>query len=271
MVIDARIGIVGGTGWLGSAIVQAGVTTGTIDPSRLTLSSRSKPIAMIAPGIHWTRDNGELVERSDVVLLSVRPDQFAEVQIEARNRLVISVMAAVPAARIAERTGTSFVVRAMPNAAAAIRRSFTPWFAMPAVSGASKNLVQSLFDACGDAAEVPLESHIDYCSGLTGSGAAFPALLAEAMIAHAVKQGLPSAFAKRAARSVVAGASQLFAGEGGDTAGIVKAMIDYRGTTAAALLAMIDRGFTTAVGAGLEAAAEKAMKMSQAMDSGAKQ
>ena len=66
-----------------------------------------------------------------------------------------------------------------------------------------------------------------------------------------------SAFAKRAAKGVVAGASQLLAGENDDPAQIVQAMIDYRGITAAALQAMIDRGFTDAVAAGLEAAAAK--------------
>jgi pyrroline-5-carboxylate reductase len=218
--------------------------------------------AVEIPGASWTKHNGELVDRSDVVVLSVRPDQFPGVRIAARGKLVVSVMAGVPAHAIAERTGADEVVRAIPNAAAAIRRSFTPWYATPPVSTESKRLVQTLFEACGEAAEVPLEAHIDYCVGMTGSGAAFPALLAQAMIAHAVAQDLPFEFAERAAKGVVAGASQLLAGEhGGDPAQIVQAMIDYRGTTAAALQAMIDRGFTDSVAAGLEAAAAKAAAM----------
>jgi pyrroline-5-carboxylate reductase len=257
MTIEARIGMVGGNGWLGNAIVQAAIATGSIDPARLTLSGRSDNRGAVElPGAHWTKDNGELVERSDVVVLSVRPEQF-----QAHGKLVISVMAGVPARVIAERTRADEVVRALPNAAAAIRRSFTPWYANPLVSAANRQLVQALFEACGEAAEVPLEAHIDYCVGMTGSGAAFPALLAQAMIAHAVAQGLPAAFAERAAKGVVAGASQLLAGENGDPAQIVQAMLDYRGTTAAALQTMMDRGFTGAVAAGLEAAAAKAAAM----------
>lgn len=262
MTIAARIGIIGGNGWLGNAIAQATVAAGVVDPARLILSGRSdKRGAMELPGAHWTKDNGELVKRSDAVVLSVRPDQFQSVHIAAHGKVVISVMAGVPARKIAERTGASEVVRAIPNAAAGIRRSFTPWYATPPVSTESKRLVQALFEACGEAAEVPLEAHIDYCVGMTGSGAAFPALLAQAMIAHAVAQGLPSAFAERAAKGVVAGASQLLAGEQGDPARTVQAMIDYRGTTAAALQAMIDHGFTASVAAGLEAAAAKATAM----------
>jgi pyrroline-5-carboxylate reductase len=259
MTKGARIGIIGGNGWLGNAIAQAVVATGAADPAYLTLSGRSgNRGAAPIPGAHWTKDNQELVDRSEVVVLSVRPEQFPGVHIAAHRKLVVSVMAAVPAHVIAERTGAGEVVRAIPNAAAAIRRSFTPWYASPRVSAANKQLAQALFEACGEAAEVPLEAHIDYCVGMTGSGAAFPALLAQAMIAHAVAQDLPLEFAERAAKGVVAGASQLLAGEQGDPAQIVQAMIDYRGTTAAALQAMMDRGFTDSVSAGLEAAAAKA-------------
>lgn len=262
MTIDARIGIIGGNGWLGNAIAQAAVASGAVDPVRLTLSGRSdrRGKAEIA-GAKWTRDNRELVEWSDVVVLSVRPEQFPGVDIDARGKLVVSVMAGVTAQAIAEQTGTTDVVRSIPNAAAVIRRSFTPWFATKSVPAESRRLVQSLFEACGDAAEVPLEAHIDYCVGMTGSGAAFPALLAEALIADAVAQGLPRSFAERAAKGVVAGASQLFAEAGDDTAAIVQEMIDYRGTTAAALEAMLGHGFNGAVAAGLKAASMKAAKL----------
>jgi pyrroline-5-carboxylate reductase len=262
MTMEARIGIIGGNGWLGNAIARAAVASGAVDPARLTLSARSDNRGAVdIPGACWTKDNRELVDRSDVVVLSVRPDQFQGVHVDARGKLVISVMAAVPARGIAERTGAEEVVRSMPNAAATIRRSFTPWYATPPVATASKRLVQALFEACGEAAEVPLEAHLDYCAGLTGSGAAFPALLAQAMIAHAVAQGLPRDFAERAAKGVVAEASQLLAGAEGDPDGFVQAMIGYRGTTAAALQAMIDRGFTESVAAGLEAAAARAAAM----------
>lgn len=265
MTIERRIGIIGGNGWLGSAIASAAIAAGAVDPARLTLSGRSDLSTFPdIPGVHRTNSNAELVLRSDVVILSVGPAQFADVHIEAADKLVVSVMAGIAADRIAEHTGASEIVRTIPNAAAAIGRSFTPWYATPPVTSSNKAVVQALFEACGEAAEVPEETHIDYCVGLTGSGAAFTALLAEAMIAHAVAQGLPRAFAERAATGVVAGASQLLAEPGADASRIVREMIDYRGTTAAALLAMRAAGFDAAVAAGLAAASAKAAAMSKA-------
>lgn len=262
MRITQHIGIIGGNGWLGNAMALAAVERGLVASAQLTLSSRSGTRGANAiAGAHWTRDNVELAARSDIIVLSVRPQQFAEVQIEAPEKLVVSVMAGVPAAAIAARTGASRVVRAMPNAAMEIRKSFTPWYATPSVTAEEKATLQALFDACGEGAEVAEEWHVDYCAGLTGSGAAFPALLAEAMIAHAVRQGLPPDFAARAAKSVVAEASQLLGGPDGSPSEMIAAMINYQGTTAAALEAMQARGFMEAVASGLDAALAKGRKM----------
>ena len=259
MLIDRRIGIIGGQGWLGGAIAEAVVASGRIDHARLTLSSRSdRPATGAIEGAYLTKDNDELVERSDIVFLSVRPEQFPQLRIVAKNKLVISVMAAVTAQKIADLTGAAEIIRSMPNAAAAIRQSFTPWYATPAVSTENKEVARPLFEALGDAAEVSEESHIDYCVGMTGTGAAYPALLARAMIEHAVSQGLPLDFAERAATGVVAGATQLLRGPQAGAMQIVKDMLDYRGITAAALQTMIDRGFMDAVHAGLDAASRKA-------------
>lgn len=265
MTIDKRIGIIGGNGWLGNAIASAAVASGAIAGDRLILSGRSdKRGALPVPGAVLTRDNARLTAEADVIVLCVAPQDFPQVRIDARDKLVISVMAGVTAQAIADQTGASQIVRAIPNAAAAIRQSFTPWFAVPQVSDAHKQVAQQLFDACGEAAEVPREAHIDYCVGMTGSGAAFPALLAEAMVAHATSQGLPLAFAQRAAKGVVAGASQLFAGAKAQPAQIVQEMIDYRGTTAAALQTMRGAGFDQAVAAGLAAALAKSAAMGKA-------
>jgi pyrroline-5-carboxylate reductase len=259
MAIAERFGVIGGNGWLGSALIRAAVDAGIVDPVKLTISSRSGDKGLIADiDARWTRNNAELVNHSDVVILSVRPFQFRDLDVDLRGKLVLSVMAGVGCEAIANQTNARAIVRAMPNAAAAIGQSFTPWFATNEVTREGKAVAQAFLEPSGEAAEIVEESHIDYCAGLTGSGAAFPALLAEAMIAHAASRGIPRDFAQRAARKVVSGASQLFAGASGDTGAIVKEMIDYKGVVAAALQAMLDRGFAEAVAAGLDAASAKA-------------
>jgi pyrroline-5-carboxylate reductase len=260
--IQARFGIVGGNGWLGNAMADAVVSSGLIDASRLTLSTRSDQRGKVEiPGATWTKDNAALAERSDVIVLSVRPDQFEDVRIDAGGKLVVSVMAGIACSRIAERINSVRVIRTMPNAASTIRKSFTPWYAGAAVSTGDRVLIQQFLETFGDAAELQSEDLLDYCAGLTGAGAALPALLAQAMIEDAIRQGLPSDFARRAAEGVVVNASQLLSRR--DPREIVDELVAYRGTTAAAIDAMGKAGFAKAVHAGLAAAARKSAAMAR--------
>jgi pyrroline-5-carboxylate reductase len=263
MLKGRTIGVIGGNGWLGRAIGGSLLRAGFIDAGSLTLSSRSGQMSSFGDWseVHWTSDNRELTERSDVIIVSVRPEQFPAVAIDAHDKLVISVMAVVPVGTLRVRTRSERIVRAMPNAAAEIGRSYTPWFAADAVSAAEKDFVQALFETCGTADELPREADIDYLTGLTGSGPAFPALLADAMLTHALSKGLPPEIARRAVACVVAGAGQFVANPGTYPAEIVRMFLDYRGTTAAGLRAMIDGGFQQAVHAGLDAAEAAAVTM----------
>jgi hypothetical protein len=103
------------------------------------------------PRARWTQDNQELAAASDVIVISVRPEQFPGIRIDARGKLVILVIAGVPARVLAERVDSDRYVRAMPNAAASIRRSYAPWFASEQVSQTEKRWVQALFETCGSA------------------------------------------------------------------------------------------------------------------------
>ena len=78
------------------------------------------------PDAHWTHDNQALADRSDIVILSVRPQDWQEIAVSAPDKLVISVMAGVTLAEIAARLGTDRVVRALPNAAAEVGHPTLP-------------------------------------------------------------------------------------------------------------------------------------------------
>ena len=75
---ELRIGIIGGNGWIGGAVARALVGTGLVREERLTLSCRSTPPDWL-PEAHWTHDNQALADRSDVIILSVRPQDWPAV------------------------------------------------------------------------------------------------------------------------------------------------------------------------------------------------
>lgn len=260
---EGRIGIIGGLGWLGSALGRALLHAGFIGPESLWVSGRSERRGAFEPwpAVTVTDDNQALWAACDTVLLSVPPDAFHKVRVEARDRMVVSVMAGVRAADIAAAMGTDRVIRALPNAAAQIARSFTPWWAAPGATVSDRAMVRGIFGACGAEAEIPAEDQIDYFTALTGSGPAFPALLAAAMAEHAVAQGIEPELADLASRHLLAGGAELILTTHGSAEDTVRVFTDYAGTTAAGLVAMQQAGLRAAVARGLEAATRKAREL----------
>ncbi|AZO58516.1 MAG: pyrroline-5-carboxylate reductase [Mesorhizobium sp.] len=263
MSASLRLGIVGGAGWLGGAIAGAALSAGVVRAENLALSYRStKPDRF--PGVFWSDDNQALADRSDVIMLSVRPQDWPSLELDAKGKLVISVMAGIRMAEIGEKHGTGRVVRTLPNAAAEVGKSYTPWIASGDATELDRATVRAIFGACGVEDEVGSERDIDYLTGLTGSGPAFPALLAEAMMRDAVAFGLKPEVARRAVNTVLTGTGRLLELNDASPADTVEAFLGYRGTTAAAIETMREAGFDQAVAKGLAAAFLKSIAMGKA-------
>ncbi|RFB78995.1 pyrroline-5-carboxylate reductase family protein [Methylovirgula sp. 4M-Z18] len=255
-----KIGIIGGGGWLGGAIARAMLNAIVVEPRTLSLSyRRERPTCF--PDAFWTTDNQTLADRSDVIVLSVRPADWPSLAVDAQGKLVISVMAGITLTALSDHHKTDRVVRALPNAAAEVSKSYTPWIATNETQEKDRAIVRAIFNACGAQDEVQSERDIDYLTGLTGSGPAFPALLAAAMMKDAVAHGLPSEVAQRAVNAVLIGAGRLLEARDENPRVTVETFLRYAGTTAAAMDAMRSAGFDSAVAAGLEAAFKKSVEM----------
>ncbi len=262
MAQDLSLGIVGGTGWLGGAIARALLRNGFVAPERLWLSSRSGAAPAFAawPSLHVTTRNQDLAESCPALLLAVPPHDFPNIGIDAAERLVVSVMAGVTIDQMAKVTGASRIVRAMSNPAAELGLAYSPWCASEAATAEDRVLVQALFEACGQADEVPNEGQIDVFTALTGPVPGFVACYADCMIAAAVKRGIAPAIAERAVRQLFHASGVLLARAEESPAAHVQTLIDYAGTTAAGLQVMRDSPLSAAIEAGLAAAYDKARR-----------
>lgn len=255
-----KLGVIGGGGWLGGAIASALLDAGLVSAENLTLSYRSEQPDRF-PGAHWTRDNQELAARSDVIIVSVRPADWPALAIDATGKLAISVMAGIRLQQLSDRLKTARVVRTLPNAAAEVGKSYTPWVASAATGERDRTLVRRIFEACGTTDEMPSEADIDYLTGLAGSGPAFPALLAAAMMNDAIERGFSPDIARRAVNAVLIGAGRMLERRDASPADTVDTFLSYRGTTAAAIEAMRAAGFESAVRCGLAEALGRSIEM----------
>jgi pyrroline-5-carboxylate reductase len=260
MTTDPRIGVIGGSGQLGSAIARALLRGGIVAPESLWISNRSGTTTGFEdwPGVRFTIRNQDLVDACPVVILSVPPHLAGDMAISAPDHLVVSVMAGITIARMAADTGARRIVRAMSSPAADFGLAYSPWCANGAVSEGDRACVTSLFEACGLCDEVPNEDQIDRFTALTGPVPGFVAYYADCMVRHAVDRGIDQAIAERAIGQLFLASGTALAETQTSPQAQVAAMIEYAGTTAAGLEAMQASPLAQAIDAGLEAAYRKA-------------
>lgn len=253
------IAILGGTGWLGLALGRNLLARG-LPPEALRVLNRRGPTADYEgfPGVHWATDLADLIAGAGVLVLSVRPEDYHVSAPQGFDGLVISFMAGVPLERLARDWPRATITRAMPGGGAQEGQAHVPWCAGE-IPAAAATRVARVLGAIGMVDRVADETALAYMSALSGSGAAYPALMAQAMYQDALKRGIAPDVAWRAVRSVVCAAPALFTQGPEQAAALLDSYHGYRGVTAAGLTAAGAAGFAEAITAALEAATQKAL------------
>lgn len=247
-----KLGILGATGWLGQALGLRLISEGLWQAEALVLSNRSGAVGGYGPGMVW--GDAAAVSACDVSVIAVRPEDFPVPGFDPGAGLVISFATVWTQAKLRKLFPKARIVRCMPNGAAPVGRSYTPW--MGDVSDADAALVNRILSAMGAVGRVATEDHLDYLACLSGSGSAYPALLAQVMLADAMARGLPEAVARDAVEAVICGSAPFLEGKMGELTAILDAYRGYKGVTAAGLDAA-EAGMTAAMGAALAAAYAK--------------
>ena len=212
-------------------------------------------------GIRTTSSNRELAESSELVIVAVKPWDVGQVleeissAIEGTDRAVTSVAAGVSIARITEKLppGTP-VLRVMPNVCASVglgsavvTANEPGWAMLPTV--------MDIFRHVGDVMELP-ERLFDAATALHGSGPAYVALFADALIQAGVREGIPRDVARRLVVETIGGTAVLLKDRSAHQ--VRDEVMTPGGTTAAAFVAMEKAGFVAAVYDGVDAATQRA-------------
>lgn len=260
--LGMRIALVGASGWLGRSIGPSILTGGVVAPGDLVCVSRSGRTADYAkwPQLRWETEVEKAVAVADAVILSIRPQHLEGGAFRCEGRLVVSLLAGVTCDEVSARTGATRIIRAMPNAAVEIGRSYSPFFANKAATQDDRRLTRAVLGAVGTSDEIESEEAIDVITALSGTGPAYPALLASALFDAACEAGLSPDIAAKAVEATICDASGLLRGRGNSADKVVESFIQYRGTTAEVLTAARSAGFDHAISRALQAGIEKARK-----------
>jgi pyrroline-5-carboxylate reductase len=258
-----------GCGNMAQAMLKGILGKGLYKPSQVIASRRSEQALQEIHdefGIQTTTDNKEAAGKSDVLILAVKPAQFADVISEIKNEikpdtLIVSIAAGQTIANIESLFGKDIkLVRTMPNTPALVLAGATGICFNSLVSPEEKEKVTALFESFGVAATVD-EKQMDTVVGVSGSSPAYVFMFIEAMADAAVADGMPRALAYELAAQTVMGSARMVL-ETGRHPGELKDMVcSPGGTTIEAVRVMEKKGLRSAVIEGQMACVKKAREL----------
>ncbi len=244
---DKRIGFVG-AGNMGEAMVRGLTKTGLMPVGHLLMTDvrgdRLEDLKRLY-GIVIVPDNVTLVQRSDVVILAVKPqilgDVLDEIAPATPGKLLISIAAGVSTSEIRRHLppGTR-TIRVMPNTPALVLEGATAIAHATGLDDGDMDTARQIFEAVGRAVILD-EGMMDAVTGLSGSGPAYIAVVVEALADGGVRVGLDRKTAMTLALQTVLGSARLLI-ETGMHPGQLKDMVSSPGGTTIAGIHTLEIG-----------------------------
>jgi len=257
-----QLTIVGG-GNMGAALLGGLLDAAVIEPGALAvvevLEVRRRELAASFPGVLVTDE----VPPTRAALVAVKPGDApaaAAAAAAAGATRILSIAAGVRLATIEAAVGSGVaVVRAMPNTPALVGLGASAIAPGTAAADDDVAWAESILAAVGTVERMS-EGDLDLFTGVAGSGPAYIFLVAEALAAAAVADGMAPAVAERVVRQLILGSATLLDREG-DPATLRERVTSPGGTTAAGLAVLAERGVRDAFAAAVAAATERSREL----------
>ena len=203
-------------------------------------------------GIQVTEKNQEVVEKAEVIILSVKPQFYEEVinQIKdcvKKEQIIITIAPGKTLAWLAEKFGKEVkIVRTMPNTPALVGEGMTAMCPNEYMEKEEIEYVKQLLESFGRVEVVP-ERLMDVVVSVSGSSPAYVFMMIEAMADAAVSGGMPRAQAYQFATQAVYGSAKMVL-ETGKHPGELKDMVcSPAGTTIEAVRTLEEMGFRSSI------------------------
>lgn len=217
-------------------------------------------------GIRIEKNNTEVAQLAEVLVLAVKPQFLAEVIAEIKDivspeTLIISIAAGKSIAWIEETFGKQMkIVRCMPNTPALVGEGCTGVCVNERVSEKETAYSIKLMESFGKASIVP-EHLIDAVGAISGSSPAYVFMFIEAMADAGVAAGMPRKQAYEFAAQAVYGSAKLVLKSGKHPGELKDMVCSPGGTTIQGVRVLEEKGMRGAVMDALAACVEKSKQL----------
>lgn len=250
-----------GAGNMGGAIAR-GLAKGSIfSENDITCTAKGtatlEKLRETNPGFTLLTDNQQAVKGADIVVFAVKPWLMKEVIEQVRpallpdSQIYISVAAGITCQELQEWTGSSSVIRVIPNTAIEIQESMT-FITAASLDMPHLQLAEKIFSELGTTMTVP-EKQLAACTALASCGIAFAMRYIHASAQGGVEIGVKAADAQKIVEHTMIGAAKLLLAKNAHPATEIDKVTTPGGITIRGLNEMEHAGFTSAVIKGLKA------------------
>jgi len=250
--MEGTVAILGG-GRIGEALRSGLLSSGWRDEAQIVVTRRGE-------------DNVAAAAGAPIVVIAVKPQDIDGLLAEIGPSLtsmqtVVSVAAAITTAHIEERIAAGVpVVRAMPNAPATVHEGMAGICAGAHAGEEHLALAEELLGHLGRVVRVP-ESWMDAVTAISGSGPAYFALLAEAMIEAGILLGVSREISTSLVVQTMFGTAKQLRDEGMHPVELRESVTSPGGTTIAAIRELEQAGVRAAFLNAIQAAMDRAREL----------
>ena len=255
-----------GTGRIGEALLAGLLSSGWKDIVVTALSEERVAELRERHGVEATRSNSDAIRGAALVVIAVKP-QDIDVLLEdvgpllVPEQTVLSIAAAIPTARIEAQIAPGVpVVRAMPNAPSVVHEGMAGLCAGAHAGEAHLALAEDALAHLGRVVRVP-ESAMNAITAVSGSGPAYFALLAEAMIEAGILLGLSREISTTLVVQTMLGTAKQLRDEKMHPVELRESVTSPGGTTIAAIRELEQAGVRAAFLNAIQAAMHRAEEL----------
>jgi pyrroline-5-carboxylate reductase len=264
---ERRIAIIGG-GRIGEALLSGLLSSGWSDI--VVTSRRDDRVAELRErhDVEATTSNPDAVRGAALVVIAVKPQDIDALLTEigplvSSEQTVLTIAAAIPTAYIEARVAEGVpVVRAMPNSPSTVHEGMAGLAAGAHAGEPHIALAEDVLTHLGRVVRVP-ESAMDAITAVSGSGPAYFALLAEAMIEAGILLGLSREISTTLVVQTMLGTAKQLRDEKMHPVELRESVTSPGGTTIAAIRELEQAGVRAAFLNAIQAAMTRARELSQ--------
>lgn len=263
-----KIGFIG-FGNMAKAISNGIATAGLVsskDVFVFDIAENAKDAAK-AMGFTLLENEKEVLQKSELVILAVKPQVFSEllekIKPDTRSENVfLSIAAGISIEKIAEILGKeTAIIRAMPNTPLLLRCGTTVLTCNEFIDADTFSFVRAIFSSVGTVYELP-ESKFNEVINVNGSTPAYIYLFAKTIVEYADQNGISFDIALPMLCDTLKGSAEMLTNSGYTPDELIQMVSSKGGTTVAALNKFEETGFTDSLTAGMDACLKRARELS---------